>query len=125
MRANPFLQQIEPQRQPDGLCAGQAAGSYRELTPHAFAAQANMGVILLKVPGGAAAFSAFRDVFSLDCSSEIDRVLAGWPRERAIGLVCMDGPCSGRLAIRLSRQGYTVYHLAGGLREWRQCCLPQ
>jgi len=51
-------------------------------------------------------------------------VLANWPREAPLGLVCADGQCSSRLAIRLSRRGYHVFHLAGGLHEWQQCCLP-
>ena len=50
-------------------------------------------------------------------------LLRGWPCERPIGLACPDGTCSSRLAIRLSRQGFTVYHLAGGIHEWRQCTM--
>lgn len=101
----------------------QRPGCYRELTPHEFNARRDLGVVVLKAADAASQFAGFRQVFALDCSTEIDRVLAGWPREAALGLVCPEGDCSSRLAIRLSRQGYTVLHLAGGLREWRQCCL--
>ena len=104
--------------------ADRAPGCYRELTPHEFHAHKAMGVVVLKAPAAAAGFVGYRQVFSLGCSGEIDSVLADWPRERPLGLVCPDGECSSRLAIRLSRQGYTVLHLAGGLREWNQCCLP-
>lgn len=103
----------------------QPTGGYRELTPHEFNTHRDMGVVVLKATDAAPEFAGFHQVFSLGCSSEIDSVLQQWPRERALGLVCQDGTCSGRLAIRLSRQGYTVYHLAGGLHEWRQCWLEQ
>lgn len=108
----------------DGLQGLHRPGSYRELTPHEFNARRDLGVVLLKAPEAEAHFAGFRRVFSLGGSAEIDQVLAQWPREAALGLVCATGDCSSRLAIRLSRQGYTVLHLAGGLNEWRQCCLP-
>jgi rhodanese-related sulfurtransferase len=107
-----------------GLCGAHRPGSYGELTPHEFNARRQMGVVVLKAPAAAPQFAGFRRVFALGCSTEIDAVLADWPRESPLGLVCADGECSGRLAIRLSRQGYTVFHLAGGLREWQQCRLP-
>jgi len=126
MSANPF-QQAETATDPTvanrGLCGSGAPGSYRELTPHEFHARRDMGVVLLKVPAGQD-FAAFGQVFTLGCSSEIESVLADWPCERPLGLVCETGECSSRLAIRLSKRGYTVYHLAGGLREWQRCRLP-
>jgi rhodanese-related sulfurtransferase len=119
MGANPFQQPAAE----TGLCAGHRPGSYRELTPHEFNARKEMGVVVLKAAASAPEFGGFRAVFALGCSSEIDAVLRDWPRDAALGLVCPDGDCSSRLAIRLSRQGYDVFHLAGGLREWHQCCL--
>jgi rhodanese-related sulfurtransferase len=123
MNPSPFSPS-EPAPGDTGLCAGHRPGSYRELTPHEFHARKELGVVVLKAPAAAAQFSGFRAVFALDCSTAIDGVLERWPREAALGLVCADGQCSGRLAIRLSRLGYTVYHLAGGLHEWQQCQLP-
>jgi rhodanese-related sulfurtransferase len=123
MSANPF-QQPELVTGNTGLCGTHRPGSYRELTPHEFYARKDMGVVVLKAAAAAPEFSGFRKVFALGCSSEIDSALTAWPRETALGLVCPDGTCSSRLAIRLSRQGYTVFHLAGGLREWQQCRLP-
>ncbi len=107
---------------PSGDCVPGTPGCYRELTPHEFNARKELGVVLLKTGDTIATeFQGFRAVYTLACSTEIDAVLSEWPRDAALGLVCADGDCSSRLAIRLSRQGYTVYHLAGGLREWRQC----
>jgi rhodanese-related sulfurtransferase len=106
-----------------GLCGARQPGNYRELTPHEFNARKDMGVVVLKAPAVAAEFGGFRAVFALECSAQIDTVLRDWPREAPLGLACPDGECSSRLAIRLSRQGYTVLHLAGGLREWHQCRL--
>ena len=121
MSANPFQQ---PElASSTGLCGTDRPGSYRELSPHEFNERRDMGVVVLKSAAAAQEFSGFRQVFALGCSSEIDSVLTHWPRDKALGLVCPDGTCSSRLAIRLSRQGYTVFHLAGGLREWQQCCL--
>lgn len=108
-----------------GLCGTHRPGSFRELTPHEFDARRELGVVVLKVPDAAAQFPGFRRVFALGCSTAIDGVLAGWPREAPLGLVCATGECSSRLAIRLSRQGYTVFHLSGGLREWRASGLPE
>lgn len=110
-------------RRETGPCDPRRPGSYGELTPHEFNLRRDLGVVVLKAPEAAAEFAGFRSVFALGCSGEIDSVLSQWPRDAALGLVCPDGDCSSRLAIRLSRQGYTVLHLAGGLREWRQCCM--
>ena len=108
--------------QDSGLCCGQPSGSYHELSPHEFHARKDLGVVVLKASAAAGEFADFRAVYSLAGSNEIEAVLADWPRNLAIGIVCQNGECSGRLAIRLSKRGYQVYHLAGGLREWRQCC---
>lgn len=103
-----------------GLCGQHRPGSFAELTPHEFDARREMGVVVLKVPDAAARFGGFRHVFALDCSAAVESALAGWPREAPLGVVCADGECSSRVAIRLSRQGYRVFHLAGGLREWQR-----
>jgi rhodanese-related sulfurtransferase len=119
-QAQPAPELTAPNR---GLCGSGAPGSYRELTPHEFHARRELGVVLLKVPADQD-FATFRQVFPLGSSAEIESVLADWPCERPLGLVCETGECSSRLAIRLSKRGYTVFHLAGGLREWQRCRLP-
>lgn len=98
-------------------------GCYRELSPNEFNARKDLAVIVLKDAEMMEAFRDFSEVRHLPSSSGIDGLLRDWPCERPIGLVCQDGTCSGRLAIRLSRQGFTVYHLAGGINEWRQCSM--
>ncbi len=98
-------------------------GSYRELSPNEFNARKDLAVIVLKNADVMEAFRGFSDLRFLPSSSGIDALLSGWPCERPIGLACPDGACSSRLAIRLSRQGFTVYHLAGGINEWRQCSM--
>lgn len=102
-------------------CAG--PGSYNELTPHEFNECKEMAVVLLKAPDAAAEFRGFAEVHALPCSQALEGLLRDWPCERPIGLVCPDGQCSSRAAIRLSRQGFQVHHLAGGLLEWHQCTL--
>lgn len=108
-----------------GLCGQQRPGSFAELTPHEFNARRELGVLLLKVPTAVERFMGFRRVFALDCSASVEQVLGDWPHDAALGVVCSDGECSSRVAIRLSRQGYHVYHLAGGLREWQRCGVLQ
>ena len=98
-------------------------GSYRELSPHEFNAEKEMAVIVLKDESAVEMFAGYSMVRYLPTSQGIEALLRDWPCERPIGLVCPDGSCSSRLAIRLSRQGYRVRHLAGGLREWHQCTL--
>lgn len=103
-----------------GLCGQHRPGSYAELTPHEFGARRELAIIALKVPDAAVRFAGFRRVFALDCSASVEQALGDWSREAPLGLVCADGECSSRVAIRLSRQGYRVFHLAGGLREWQR-----
>jgi rhodanese-related sulfurtransferase len=98
-------------------------GCYRELTPHEFNLRKELTVVLLKDASAAGEFQGFREVLVLPNSQALEPFLAAWPADRAIGLVCPDGTCSSRLAIRLSRAGFPVYHLAGGLREWHQCTI--
>ena len=98
-------------------------GCYRELSPKEFNARKDLAVIVLKDAEVMDEFRGFSEVRHLSSSSGIDALLSGWPCERPIGLACPDGTCSSRLAIRLSRQGFTVYHLAGGIHEWRQCSM--
>ncbi|MEE8436689.1 MAG: rhodanese-like domain-containing protein [bacterium] len=100
-----------------------APGSYRELSPKEFNARKDLAVIVLKDAEVIDEFRGFSEVRHLSSSSGIDELLRGWPCERPIGLACPDGSCSSRLAIRLSRQGFTVYHLAGGIHEWHQCSM--
>jgi len=99
----------DPRRSP-GL------GCFTELSPQEFATRKDLVVLLIKAPHAAPEFSGFRRVVPVACSSqELADVL---DRRQPVGLVCEDGTCSGRLAIRLSQEGFTVVHLSGGLREW-------
>ena len=100
-----------------------APGCYRELSPKEFNARKDLAVIVLKDAAVMEEFRGFSEVHYLSSSSGIGELLSGWPCERPIGLACPDGTCSSRLAIRLSSQGFTVYHLAGGIQEWRQCTM--
>ena len=104
-----------------GLCESDPLGCYRELTPHEFNDHKAMSVLILKDESALEAFQGYASRHYLPDSSHIEALLADWPLERVIGLACPDGECSSRLAIRLSRQGYSVYHLAGGLKEWQNC----
>ena len=95
-------------------------GCYRELSPAEFRAMKSLRVVMLKTTDSPAKFSGYVEVVSVACSQELQPHLHRWSPGEAIGLVCPDGECSSRLAIRLSREGHAVYHLAGGLREWTQ-----
>ena len=59
-----------------------------------------------------------------------DRVAAGEVGARTVGradsvlVVCRDGSKSKRAAKKLAKEGYRVYHLAGGLVAWREIGLP-
>jgi len=101
---------------------GTASGGYFELSPKEFRSMADMVVVVLKAPHAGDCFPKHaRVVMAGDAREAWDaaRSLApGLP----VGLVCPDGECSGRLATRLAREGHTVYHLSGGLREWYHCC---
>ena len=95
--------------------------SYRELTPGELRAMPSLLVVALKVPRAAEIFRGFRAVLSLDCSRELEPHLDTLDRAAPLAVVCPDGEHSSRLALRLARRGYTVYHVAGGLREWHFC----
>jgi rhodanese-related sulfurtransferase len=98
--------------------AAEPAACYEELTAHQFAEQRDMVVLLLKAPYAAGEFPGFRAVVPLPNGQLVGHYLAEVGPGQAVGLVCPDGECSSRVAIRLARQGYSVRHLAGGLREW-------
>lgn len=98
--------------------AGPAAAGYAELTAQQFAARKDLVVLLLKAPHAAGEFAGFRGVVPLPNSQLAGHYVAELGRSQPVGLVCPDGECSSRLAIRLARAGFTVHHLAGGLREW-------
>lgn len=100
-----------------------APGAYHELSAQEFNARKNLAVVVLKDQSVLEEFIGFSAVHFLPSSKDFPIVLPDWPCERPIGLVCPDGACSSRLAVRLSRLGYTVYHLSGGLHEWHQCTL--
>lgn len=98
--------------------AGPTAAGYTELTAQQFAARRELVVLLLKAPHAAGEFAGFQGVVPLPNSQLAAHYVVELGRNQPVGLVCPDGECSSRLAIRLARAGFTVHHLAGGLREW-------
>jgi hypothetical protein len=93
-------------------------GSYEELSPREFSHHKELVVVLMKSPHALSEFEGFRAVIPVGGAQSLPAQLAGLEPGQALGIVCPDGDCSGRLAIRLSNLGYPVYHLGGGLREW-------
>ncbi len=78
-------------------------------------------VVALKVPNATEIFAGFQRVLALAGSRDIDAYLPSLDPEQPVVVVCPDGQCSSRLALRLAERGYAVYHLAGGLHEWHFC----
>ena len=105
----------------EGLQPSGKPGFYQELSPQEFSRRKELVVLLLKAPDAGEAFTGFREVISSADSGALLRAAAKLGRGQPIGIVCIHGDCSGRLAIRLSNQGYSVYHLGGGLWEWYHC----
>ena len=101
--------------------AATAEASYREITPAELRAMPALVVVALKVPRAEDIFRSFRGVLSLSCSRELEPHLEALPPAAPLAVVCPDGEHSGHLALRLAQRGYTVYHVAGGLREWHFC----
>jgi rhodanese-related sulfurtransferase len=97
---------------------GRAQACYEELSAHQFSERRDLVVLLLKAPHAAGEFTGFRAVVPLPNGQVVGHYLAEVGRGQPVGLVCPDGECSSRVAIRLARLGYSVHHLAGGLREW-------
>ena len=105
----------------EGLQPSGNTGFYQELSPQEFNRRKELVVLLLKAPDAGEAFTGFRDVISTADSAALLLAAARLGRGQPIGIVCIHGDCSGRLAIRLSNQGYSVYHLGGGMWEWNHC----
>jgi rhodanese-related sulfurtransferase len=97
---------------------GRAQACYEELSAHQFSERRDLVVLLLKAPHAAGEFAGFRAVVPLPNGQVVAHYLAEVGKGQPVGLVCPDGECSSRVAIRLARLGYSVHHLAGGLREW-------
>ena len=93
-------------------------GSYQELSPTEFSHRKDLVVVLLRAERARDAFDGFRQIIAAGCNSHALEQVSKLPVTQPIGLVCADGDCSGRLAIRLSNMGYAVFHLGGGLVEW-------
>ncbi len=93
-------------------------GSYQELSPRELGRRKELVVLLVKAAHGSTGFEGYRAVHLLDGTQSLPSHLSRLPPGQPPGIVCPDGDCSGRLAIRLSKLGYPVYHLGGGLREW-------
>jgi len=113
---NTFWRQGEGKQQ--NPCV-KTTGAYQEITAREFNDRKELVVIVLKAPEATGCFKGFRAVLSAPTPSDTDALLAGWPSGQPIGLICPDGDCSGRLAVRLSKKGHTIFHLSGGLSEWR------
>ncbi len=103
---------------PPRVQGARPAACYEELSAHQFADRRDLIVLLLKAPYAAGEFTGFRAVVPLPNGQVVGHYLAEVGQGQPVGLVCPDGECSSRVAIRLARLGYAVYHLAGGLREW-------
>ena len=95
-------------------------GCYWELGAEEFLDKGELVVFMLKITKPQPGFQGFRQVVQLECAADMQGQIDALPEAQPIGLVCCDGTCSARLAIRLSRQGRTVFHLAGGLWEWNR-----
>ena len=94
-------------------------GSYQELSPHEFSERKDLVVVVIKAPHVLSMFADYQQVIHLDDCKGVHPGLAQW-KSHTLGLVCQDGDCSSRMAIRLSRLGHKAVHLAGGLNEWYQ-----
>jgi len=102
-------------------------GYYKELSPRELAQLADLPVLLFKAQGADSDFDGFRQVMHCTSNEEVEAMLPRLESMGALAVICPTGACSGRLAIRLSRLGLKVYHLGGGLVEWRHykrrsCC---
>ena len=93
-------------------------GSYQELSPMEFSHHKELVVVLLRAERARDSFDGYRNVIAAGCNSHALEQVAKLSVDQPIGIVCADGDCSGRLAIRLSKMGYSVFHLSGGLVEW-------
>lgn len=92
--------------------------SFKELSPHEFDARKDLVVLLIKAPDAVDEFQTFKNVISAVTLSEAMGELGQLPMDQPIGVVCQDGSCSARSAIRLSASGRPIFHLSGGLYEW-------
>ena len=99
-------------------CNPGCCGSFQELSPSEFSHHKELVVVLLRAERARDTFEGYRKVIVAGCNNHALEQVAKLPADQPIGMVCADGECSGRLAIRLSNMGYTVYHLSGGLAEW-------
>lgn len=102
----------------EGRAGKPPCGYYEELSPREFNRRKELVVLLVKAPHALGEFQGFRSVIAVEEPQSLPAHLAELPPGQAVGLVCPDGGCSSRLAIRLSNLGHPVYHLGGGLREW-------
>ena len=91
---------------------------FKELTPREFNRHKEMVVVLVRAEHARNEFDAFRDLIVISETRELDAYLDRLEAGQPIGLVCPNGECSGRMALRLSNKGFPVFHLGGGLQEW-------
>lgn len=96
----------------------EGCGGFRELAPTEMKSMKGLTIVALKVAGAATLFAGFHKVIALESSRNLEAHLSRLEPNRPIAVVCPDGTCSTRVATRLANQGRTVYHLAGGIRDW-------
>lgn len=93
-------------------------GSYRALLPAELERMPAATIVALKIADAPQLFAEFATVLVLPSARELAAQLAALPTGQPVVVVCPDGDCSSRVATRLANDGRTVYHLAGGLRDW-------
>jgi rhodanese-related sulfurtransferase len=104
----------------DGQHEGRASGcgSYRALLPAELERMPSATIVALKIADASQRFAGFATVLALPSARDLAEHLAELPVGQPVVVVCPDGDCSSRVATRLANDGRTVYHLAGGLRDW-------
>ena len=95
-----------------------SCGSYRELLPAELERMPSATIVALRIPDAPHLFPGFATVLALPSARDLAGHLAEMPAHQPVVVVCPDGDCSSRVATRLANNGRTVYHLAGGLRDW-------
>ncbi len=93
-------------------------GSYRALLPAELEQMPSAAIVALKIPDAPHLFPQFATVLALPSARDLGEHLAHLPVHQPVVVICPDGDCSSRVATRLANDGRTVYHLAGGLRDW-------
>lgn len=102
----------------DAVKSNGGCGGFRELTSTEMNSMKELTIVALKVDGAATLFTGFHRVIALESSRNLEAHISQLEPGSPVAVVCPDGACSTRVATRLANQGHTVYHLAGGIRDW-------